>query len=339
MVDFRIEVNDFLQRLMTVTNDELPEFLSDHLTADTVWDIAHPVNRLVGVEAVLEGFILPLRQAIEHVRRRDELFIGGTNRRDYGGEWVASVTHYLGNFKSPLFGISPCDRLVFLRSGEFYRIENGRIAEAKLIVDFLDLMRQANCFPLPSMLGTEMLFPTPATHDGVFPSSNLASSVANLDLVEAMLADLHVYDPETFSSQGQTSKNGYWHDDMLWYGPGGIGSNYRWQGFEKDHRRSFLTAFPDRKGGDHYCRIGDANYVAVSGWPSMTMTHTGDYLGIKATGKSLTLRVMDFYRCATNKIMENWVLLDYIDLFQQMGVDLIKSAQTNKKQQFNNRDE
>ncbi|WP_206020126.1 ester cyclase [Pseudomaricurvus alkylphenolicus] len=205
-------------------------------------------------------------------------------------------------------------------------MENGRIAEAKLIIDFLDLMRQAGRFPLPHMLGTEMLFPNPATHDGVIPG-NPENSEASLDLVEGMLGDLKEYDPETFTSKGQTGDEGYWHDDMLWYGPAGIGANYRWEGFEKDHRAAFLTAFPDRVGGNHYCRIGDGNYAAVSGWPSMTMTHQGEYLGVPATGKALTLRVMDFYRCADHKIMENWVLLDYLHLFDQMGVDLIARSE------------
>ncbi len=36
---------------------------------------------------------------------------------------------------------------------------------------------------------------------------------------------------------------------------------------------------------------------------------------------------MDFYRCADGRIMENWVLLDYLDLFQQMGVDLIERSE------------
>ncbi|MEM9271121.1 MAG: ester cyclase, partial [Pseudomonadota bacterium] len=146
---------------------------------------------------------------------------------------------------------------------------------------------------------------------------------ASLDVVEGMLADLHAYDPETFESKDQTGANGYWAEDMLWYGPGGIGSNYLWSGFVKDHRESFLKAFPDRKGGNHYCRIGDGNYAAVSGWPSMTMTHQGDYLGAKADGRALTLRVMDFYRCAGGRIKENWVLLDYVELMAQMGVDVI----------------
>jgi predicted ester cyclase len=174
------------------------------------------------------------------------------------------------------------------------------------------------------MLGTEMLFPGPATHDGVCPDTG--DGEASLDTVEAMLADLHAYDPETFDSHDQTGEHGYWHPDMLWYGPGGIGSTYRWEGFVKDHRAPFLSAFPDRKGGNHYCRIGDGNYAAVSGWPSMTMTHAGDYLGVAATDKPLTLRVMDFYRCEGGRIAENWVLLDYVDLFRQKGIDVLAPA-------------
>jgi predicted ester cyclase len=258
------------------------------------------------------------------VTRRDEIFIGGRTRRGEG-DWVAALTHYVGNFSGSWLGIEPHHHLVFLRSGEFYRLEQSKISEAKIMIDFIDLLRQVGRMPLPTLLGTEMLFPGPATHDGVLPTAP-QRSVASLDLVEAMLADLTAYDPATFSSKGQTGKNGYWHEQMLWYGPAGVGSNYTYPGFDKDHRIAFLTAFPDRVGGNHYCRIGDGDYAAVSGWPSMTMTHQGPYLGVEPTGKALTLRVMDFYRCADGKIMENWVCLDYLDLFNQMGVDLLARA-------------
>ncbi|WP_299626289.1 ester cyclase [Pelagibius sp.] len=324
MSDPRSMAYGFLNRMIAAPESALSGLAEAHLTADSVWDLAFPINRLAGREAVLEGFLLPLRNALAGARRRDEIFIGGENRCQ-PGSWVAAVTHYVGNFREPLLGIAPSDRLAFLRSGEFYRLEEGRIAEAKLILDFPDLMRQAGRFPLPRMLGTEMLFPGPASHDGVLPA-NRPQGAASLDLVEAMLGDLHHYDPETFQSKDQTGAEGYWHDDMLWYGPGGIGANYTWAGFAKDHRLAFLKAFPDRKGGNHFCHIGDGDYAAVSGWPSMTMTHRGDYLGVPATNKALTLRVMDFYRCAGGKIMENWVLLDYLDLFDQMGVDLIARA-------------
>ncbi len=317
MSDFRADAHAVLNAAIRLPESDLPGFLGDNLVPDCRWHVSAPIELLEGPEAVADGFILPVRRALAHARRRDEIFIGGRNRRAEHGEWVASVTHYVGNFRAPFLGIPASDHLALLRAGEFYRIEDGRIAEARIILDLPDLMRQAGRFPFPASYGLETLFPGPATHDGVLPAGG--DGERSLDIVEAMLADLHAFDPKTFNSAGQTGTAGYWHEDMMWYGPGGIGSNYRWDGFVKDHRESFLRAFPDRKGGNHYCRIGDADYAAVSGWPSMTMTFRGDYLGVPADGRTLTLRVMDFYRCADGRIIENWVLLDYTDLLAQMG--------------------
>lgn len=321
MTDLRWQTRLLLDDLLRTDEADIEDLLASRMSDACEWDVSHPVNRLVGHGSVLDAFILPLRRAFMGLHRRDEIFIGGTNRRAEHGAWVASVTHYVGNFTAPLFGIRPSGHLAFLRAGEFYRIEDGRIAQARIILDLPDLMRQAGRLPFAFSLGLETLFPGPATHDGVLPLAG--DDAASLDIVEGMLGDLHAFDPATFGSFGQTGSRGYWHDDMLWYGPAGIGSNFRWDGFVKDHREPFLRAFPDRKGGNHYCRIGDGNYAAVSGWPSMSMTFQGDYLGVKADGRPLTLRVMDFYRCADWQIRENWVLLDYMDLFAQMGVDLI----------------
>jgi predicted ester cyclase len=296
------------------------------LAPDCLWEVSAPLAPMMGPEAVIEGFFRPLRAALAGLHRRNEILIGGQNRRAEHGQWIASVTHYVGNFTAPLWGIAPSHHLAFLRAGEFYRIENGQIMQARIILDLPDLMRQCGRLPFAFSLGLETLFPGPATHDGVCPTAG--DGKVSLDIVEGMLGDLHVYDPKSFGSSGQTGSTGYWHENMMWYGPAGIGSNFRWEGFVKDHREPFLRAFPDRKGGNHYCRIGDGNYAAVSGWPSMTMTFKDDYLGVKADGRSLTLRVMDFYRCEGGQIAENWVLLDYVDLFAQMGVDLIKKAHT-----------
>lgn len=329
MTDFREVAHAGLTGLW---RGDLASAAAGIVAEDAVFDVSAPVGRLEGRAAIVAGLLEPLRHALPHVYRRDEIFIGGDNIREEGGQWVAAVTHYVGNFTGDLWGIPANDHLVFLRAGEFYRIENGQIVKARIILDLPDLMRQAGLkvYAAREGVGTEMLFPGPATHDGVLPDAP-ARSKASLDVVEHMLGSLRAYDPETMSSPNQTGSGGTWADDMMWYGPGGIGSNYRWDGFVKDHRESFLTAFPDRVGGDHYCRIGDGDYAAVSGWPSMTMTHRGDYLGQAAKGQALTLRVMDFYRCRHGgpegpRIAENWVLLDYVDLFAQMGVDLIGRA-------------
>lgn len=311
--------------LWTCPEEDLPGHAERLFSPSGRGAVAHPINDVTSSKDFVDRFCLPLRRAFTQTRRRDELFISGQNRRDTGGFWVASFCHYVGNFNAPLYGILPHEHLAFLRSGEFYRVENGKVVDFRIICDFIDLMRQAGRSPFTISLGAEVTFPGPATHDGINPADHINGS-KSLDLVEAMLADLRAFDPETFQSAGQTGSDGYWADTMMWYGPAGVGSNYLWDGFQKDHRIPFLSAFPDRVGGNHYCRIGDGDYAAVSGWPSMTMTHAGDYLGIRATGKPLTLRVMDFYRCENGKIEENWVFLDYGDLLEQMGVRLFEMA-------------
>lgn len=324
MQDWRAETRQALGRFVDGGAEKLPDRLAASLTPGCVFHMSAPLGPIEGHGAIGERFFKPLANAFSGLHRRDLLFIGGANRRATGGDWCAAVTHYVGNFAAPFLGIPPTAHLVFLRAGEFYRIEDGLIAEARIILDIPDLLRQAGRFPFPFSYGSEIAFPAPATQDGLVPAGG--NGAATLDLVEAMLSDLHAFDPETMRSPGQTGAGGRWGDDMMWYGPAGIGSNYRWEGFVRDHRESFLRAFPDRKGGNHYCRIGDGDYAAVSGWPSMTMTWQGDYLGEKADGRALTLRVMDFYRCAGGRIRENWVMLDYTDLMQQMGVDLIARA-------------
>lgn len=324
MNEFREETWRKLQEIGDCAPDRLMNFVNECVTPDCIFHVSAPVEKLRGGKEICDGFFRPLKAALTGLHRRDLVFIGGRNRRQVGGDWCAAVTHYVGNFTAPFLGIPPSSHLTFLRSGEFYRIEAGRIAEARIILDIPDLLRQAGRFPFPFSYGSEITFPAPATQDGLLPQGG--DGEATLDIVEGMLADLHAFDPKTMTSAGQTGAGGRWGDDMMWYGPAGIGSNYRWEGFVQDHRESFLRAFPDRKGGNHYCRIGDGDYAAVSGWPSMTMTWVGDYLGERADGRPLTLRVMDFYRCGKGRIRENWVMLDYTDLLKQMGVDLIARA-------------
>lgn len=284
---------------------------------DVTWRVACPVDEVRGVEAYCAGWLDPLARALPGCVRRDDIVMGGTSSTG-SGDWVSTLGHYVGNFAADLFGIPAHGKLVFLRCGEFYRFEQGRIVEAVILPDLPDLARQAGRPLLPHELGTEMLFPAPATHDGVCPA-HPERSQASLALVEAMLFNLRHFEPGTFASEGQTGNGGYWHRDMLWYGPGGVGSNFTYEGFQRDHRIPFLTAFPDRVGGNHFARFGDGDYVCSGGWPSMTMTHQGPYLGIQPTGQALTLRVMDFWRCQDGQIRENWVLLDFLDLLRQMG--------------------
>jgi predicted ester cyclase len=313
----RERVRDMLQALAAASPGEHRSLLAAACRPDVRFRVACPVDEVVGVEAYCASWLGPLAHSLPGVMRRDEIVMGGTSRTG-SGAWVSTLGHFVGNFSADLLGVPAHGKLVFLRCGEFYRIEDGLIAEAVILPDLPDLARQAGHPMLPHELGTEMLFPGPATHDGVLPG-HPERSQASVDLVEAMLFNLRHFQPGTFASEGQTGAGGYWHRDMLWYGPAGIGSNVTYDGFQRDHRIPFLTAFPDRVGGNHFARFGDGDFVCSGGWPSMTMTHQGPYLGVEPTGLPLTLRVMDFWRCQDGQIRENWVLLDLLDLLRQMG--------------------
>jgi predicted ester cyclase len=108
---------------------------------------------------------------------------------------------------------------------------------------------------------------------------------------------------------------------------GGIGTARGLLHYQAVHQRPFLTAFPDRVGGNHKCRIAEGPYVALTGWPSVRATHLGGgFLGLPPSGRAVGMRVMDFWRCADGLIRENWVFIDLPDLLLQMGLDVLWPA-------------
>ncbi len=299
------------------------------VAADATWHCSHPANELQGHDAIECGWTLPLTNAFPDIERRTDIFMAGHfDGRFCGGAgvWVATTGHYCGTFSAPLFGVAHNHNLAFLRFGEFYRVEEGKIVEARILVDLIDLLRQTGVRVLPQPTGIEMLVPGPLDHLGLLHSPQLESATSqSMQLVEAMIGGLHQFKEGSLKSMAMPS---HWSADMMWYGPAGIGSARRVEGFQTHHQKPFLVAFPDRKGGNHRARIAEGAYVASTGWPSITATHAGDYLGVPATHQSITMRVMDWWRAADGTLSENWVFIDLPHLMLQMGVDLLARARS-----------
>ena len=294
------------------------------LTPDCQWHAVHPINTLVGPEAVADDFFAPLARAFPDIERRTDLFFGGhwDGLLDGGeGWWVTCTGHYIGHFKADWLGIPATGELATLRFGEFYRIVDGRIAEARVLLDIVDLARQAGRMLLPKSNGQDILVPGPRGHDGLLRGVvDPALGQDSLAQVMAMIGGLMRFDQANLKSMGMVS---HWHPDMMWYGPCGIGTSRAISGFERHHQKPFLHAFPDRKGGNHRARFGEGAFVASTGWPSIHATNRGDYLGVPATQGPITMRVADWWRCEAGLLVENWVLIDLPHLMLQMGVDLM----------------
>jgi hypothetical protein len=70
--------------------------------------------------------------------------------------------------------------------------------------------------------------------------------------------------------------------------------------------------------------FGEGDYVCETGWPNMRLTITHDgWLGIAPAGQKITLRSLDFWRMEAGLIRENWVLVDLLDMWSQIGVDVL----------------
>lgn len=105
-----------------------------------------------------------------------------------------------------------------------------------------------------------------------------------------------------------------------------MGSSLSLNRFEKYHQEPFLAAFPDRGGISHFARFAEAQYVCSTGWPSIRATHPATYLGMPANDQAITMRVMDWWRAEDGLLVENWVLIDLLNLASQIGHELLPNV-------------
>ena len=90
----------------------------------------------------------------------------------------------------------------------------------------------------------------------------------------------------------------------------------------KHHVKDWLASFPDI----HFT----VEQMLAEGDRVMTQcyalgTHTGAWLGIRATGKVIKIQMFVVHRIAHGRIVEDWVLVDSLGVFQQLG--LVKESE------------
>ena len=294
------------------------------LAEDADIRLCHPIGTLRGAGDVYETAYAPLLSAMPDLERRDWIVMAGVD--DHGCDWVGCAGHYVGTFTAPWLEIPPTGHLAHMRFHEFYRFDGDKVVEMQAIWDIPEMMMQAGAWPMAPSLGREMLIPGPATQDGVVtgPWDDVRAK-ASCDHIVDMLAHL-VRHPAQGGPEVMEMER-FWHPRFNWYGPAGIGTARGVEGFRNWHQIPFLAAMPDRGAHDdaltfHF--FGDGDYAAVTGWPNMKQTISGDgWLGIAPAGQEITLRSLDFWRMENGLIRENWVLVDLLDIYDQLGVDVL----------------
>ena len=296
----------------------LRDQLNEVFAPDSIIRLAFPFEDLNGSDGLFEGAYKPLLAAIPDLERRDFILMAGEAN---GKNWVGCAGFYTGVFEQPWLDIPPTQHTVAMRYHEFFRFEDDQVVEMQALWDIPQLMMQADTWPMTPSLGVEWLVPGPATQDGIITTPyDKSTADASVQLVIDMLMALER------NQQGVDAMelDRYWHPKMNWYGPAGIGTARRISGFRNWHQIPFLKAMPDREAilGEG-ALFGDGDYVGFTAWPGMRMTISGDgWLGIAPSDQEITMRSLDFWRCENGLIRENWVLVDLLHVYNQIGVDV-----------------
>jgi steroid delta-isomerase-like uncharacterized protein len=85
----------------------------------------------------------------------------------------------------------------------------------------------------------------------------------------------------------------------------------------KNHIAEWLSGFPDLA---FTIEQMIAEEDRVSTLLSMDGTHTGHWLGIPPNGKRINIRLMTIHRLRSFKIIEDWVIVESLGFFQQLGI-------------------
>ena len=330
MNDFQAEkkvVRDFHNELALATPETVKGILTRYTAPDWHWRGMHPFHEQHGASAVADIFWAPLLTAMTRVQRRPDIFMAGLNEIDgFTGRWVVQMGHFMALFDKPYLGIQPTGKIVMMRFVEFNRVQDGLILETAMFVDLLHLMQQAGQFPLPPQTGMHLVQPGPITHDGVmYELQDPALGKRSLAAINALLSnpkakDLGISEAERLAR--------VWHEDMIWWGPAGIGATYTIPRYLKQHSEPFNDGLhTGYKFNGHLCRMAEGNFGGFFGWANLTVSNSGGYLGMTQGPGPSEMRVVDLYRVQDGKLAENWIFIDILNYLAIQGLDVLGRMQ------------
>lgn len=312
-------VLSFYNDIDQAVGDEINAVVSRYTTDDYLFRGMHPIYKQQGAKSVADVFWKPLRKAFRPIQRRQDVFMAGTSEID-GAEWVCSMGHLMGLFDEDWLGIPATRKMAFLPYVDFNRITDAKISETGLFCDIISIMQQSGLNPLPSQTGAAILTPGPRTHDGLlFDRQEPAAGAKTMDLITRMISDL--VSAGLHSDQGELART--WHDDMIWFGPAGIGATYTLERYEEQHQGPFGDGLEDIRSISHACSFAEGNFGGLMGWDSLTMKPSGGFMGLPASDKRVEMPYVDIYRRDGDKLAENWIFLDLLHFLSMQGLDVL----------------
>lgn len=111
----------------------------------------------------------------------------------------------------------------------------------------------------------------------------------------------------------------FFSESFRWMGNQGCGTKDGLREFQDNWQKPFQAAFSDKICIDE-ARLYMGEWAAAFG--RQEATHSGRFMGVDPTGKRVEIRYMDFWKVVDDKIVDNWVMVDFPHVLAQLGVDV-----------------
>ena len=140
--------------------------------------------------------------------------------------------------------------------------------------------------------------------------TDLSKTNATREVIEGMVDGLNDH---RIDDIGQ-----FFASQFRWMGNFGCGTKIGLDAFQDNWQKPFQAAFSDKVCIDE-ARLYMGEWAAAFG--RQEAIHSGEFMGIPATGKKVDIRYMDFWKVEDGKIIDNWVMVDFPSVLSQLGVD------------------
>ena len=142
-------------------------------------------------------------------------------------------------------------------------------------------------------------------------NNDLSKTKKTQEVIESMVDGLNDHRIEDIGE--------FFSKNFRWMGNFGCGTKSGLEEFQDNWQKPFQEAFSNKVCIDE-ARLFMGEWAAAFG--KQEAIHTGEFMGIKPTGKKVEIRYMDFWKVSEGKIKDNWVMVDFPFVMKQLGVDI-----------------
>ena len=142
-------------------------------------------------------------------------------------------------------------------------------------------------------------------------NNDLSKTKETQEVIESMVDGLNDHRIEDIGE--------FFSKNFRWMGNFGCGTKSGLKEFQDNWQKPFQEAFSNKVCIDE-ARLFMGEWAAAFG--KQEAIHSGEFMGIKPTGKKVEIRYMDFWKVSEGKIKDNWVMVDFPFVMKQLGVDI-----------------